>query len=123
MAAVLARGGTETLNAARDAEIGDLALCLSAMGPHRSRRNATQCGARPTPPPGPSRSDSDRIEAGTYEIAAAITGGELEILGAHLEHLGAVSSGPGNAGVQIWPTDRGLMIVRSGPLRAVDLDD
>jgi len=64
---------------------------------------------------------TDRIEAGTYAIAAAITGGHLEILGAHLEHLGSVAAVLESAGVQIWPTDRGLMVVRSGPLRAIDL--
>src|SRR5205807_992535 len=64
---------------------------------------------------------TDRIEAGTYAIAAAITGGHLEILGAHLEHLGSVGAGLESAGAQIWPTDRGLMVVRSGPLQAVDL--
>ena len=64
---------------------------------------------------------TDRIEAGTYAIAAAITGGHLEILGAHLEHLGSVGAVLESAGVQIWPTDRGLMVVRSGPLQAVDV--
>jgi len=64
---------------------------------------------------------SDRIEAGTYAVAAAITGGHLEILGAHLDHLSAVNAVLESAGVQIWPTDRGLMVVRSGPLQAVDV--
>ena len=53
---------------------------------------------------------TDRIEAGTYAIASAITGGHLEILGAHLEHLGSVGAALESAGVQIWPTDRGLMV-------------
>ncbi len=64
---------------------------------------------------------TDRIEAGTYAIAAAITGGHLEILGAHLEHLGSVGAALEGAGVQLWPTDRGLMVVRSGPLQAIDI--
>jgi UDP-N-acetylglucosamine 1-carboxyvinyltransferase len=64
---------------------------------------------------------SDRIEAGTYAVAAAITGGQLEILGAHLEHLGSVSAALESVGVQIWPTDRGLMVVRSGALQAIDI--
>jgi UDP-N-acetylglucosamine 1-carboxyvinyltransferase len=64
---------------------------------------------------------TDRIEAGTYAIAAAITGGHLEILGAHLEHLGSVGAVLESAGAQIWPTERGLMVVRSGPLQAVDV--
>jgi UDP-N-acetylglucosamine 1-carboxyvinyltransferase len=64
---------------------------------------------------------ADRIEAGTYAIAAAITGGHLEILGAHLEHLGSVSAALEGAGVQLWPTDRGLMVMRPGPLQGIDV--
>jgi UDP-N-acetylglucosamine 1-carboxyvinyltransferase len=123
MGAVLARGETEILNAARDPEICDLALCLVAMGAriegagtHRIQVQGIHALKR-------ARHDliTDRIEAGTYAIAAAITGGNLEILGGHLEHLGAVAAALEHAGVQIWPTDRGLMISRSGPLHAVDI--
>jgi UDP-N-acetylglucosamine 1-carboxyvinyltransferase len=123
MAATLARGESEILNAAREPEVCDLALCLAAMGAtiegvgtHRLLVQGTDALRR-------ARHDliTDRIEAGTYAIAAAITGGQLEIIGAHLEHLGSVGAVLESAGAQIWPTDRGLMIVRSGPLRAVDL--
>ena len=123
MAATLARGESEILNAAREPEVCDLALCLAAMGAgiegagtHRIQVQGADALRR-------ARHDliTDRIEAGTYAIAAAITGGQLEIIGAHLEHLGSVGAVLESAGAQIWPTDRGLMIVRSGPLRAVDL--
>jgi UDP-N-acetylglucosamine 1-carboxyvinyltransferase len=123
MGAVLARGETEILNAARDPEICDLALCLTTMrariegaGTHRIQVQGVDALKR-------ARHElvTDRIEAGTYAIAAAITGGHLEIIGAHLEHLGAVGAALENAGVQIWPTDRGLMISRNGPLKAVDI--
>ena len=63
----------------------------------------------------------DRVEAGTYAIAAAITGGQLELTGARLEHLSAVGQALEAAGVQIWPTDRGLMVSRTGGLRGVDI--
>jgi UDP-N-acetylglucosamine 1-carboxyvinyltransferase len=63
----------------------------------------------------------DRIEAGTYAIAAAITGGHLELLDARLEHLATVGAALERAGVQIWPTDRGLMISRPGRLSGVDI--
>jgi UDP-N-acetylglucosamine 1-carboxyvinyltransferase len=123
MAATLARGETEILNAARDPEVCDLAVCLQAMGAqiegagtHRIRiqggRNLSACRHDLLP---------DRIEAGTYAMAAAITGGHLELLDARLEHLGAVSAAMEQAGVQIWPTDRGVMVSRTGPLRAVDI--
>ncbi len=123
MAATLARGETEIVNAARDPEVCDLALCLTAMGAsiegagtHRIQVEGVETLHR-------ARHDliADRIEAGTYAIAAAITGGHLELLDAHLEHLASVGAALEQAGVQIWPTDRGLMISRTGPLRAVDV--
>jgi UDP-N-acetylglucosamine 1-carboxyvinyltransferase len=123
MAAVLARGETEILNAARDPEVCDLALCLCAMGGAIEGAGTHRIVVQGVSALHKARHDliSDRIEAGTYAVAAAITGGQLEIIGAHLEHLGAVSSALESAGVQIWPTDRGLMVVRSGPLRAIDI--
>ncbi len=123
MAAVLARGETEILNAARDPEVSDLAHCLCAMGARIEGVGTHRILVQGVDSLHRARHDliSDRIEAGTYAIAAAITGGHLEILGAHLEHLGSVSAALESAGVQIWPTDRGLMVVRSGPLRAIDV--
>jgi UDP-N-acetylglucosamine 1-carboxyvinyltransferase len=123
MAATLAHGETEIVNAARDPEVCDLALCLTAMGAaiegagtHRIQVEGVESLHR-------ARHDliADRIEAGTYAIAAAITGGHLELIDAHLEHLAAVGAALEHAGVQIWPTDRGLMISRKGPLHAVDV--
>jgi UDP-N-acetylglucosamine 1-carboxyvinyltransferase len=123
MAATLARGETEIVNAARDPEVCDLALCLTAMGAsiegagtHRIQVEGVECLRR-------ARHDliADRIEAGTYAIAAAITGGHLELIDAHLEHLASVGATLEHAGAQIWPTDRGLMVSRTGPLHAVDV--
>jgi UDP-N-acetylglucosamine 1-carboxyvinyltransferase len=123
MGAVLARGETEILNAARDPEICDLALCLAAMGARIEGAGTHRILVQGVDALHRARHEliTDRIEAGTYAVAAAITGGHLEILGAHLEHLGAVGAALEHAGVQIWPTDRGLMISRSGPLHAVDI--
>jgi UDP-N-acetylglucosamine 1-carboxyvinyltransferase len=123
MAAVLARGETEILNAARDPDVSDLALCLAAMGARIEGAGTHRILVQGVDALHRARNDliSDRIEAGTYAVAAAITGGHLEILGAHLEHLGSVSAALESAGVQIWPTDRGLMVVRSGPLQAIDV--
>ncbi len=123
MAATLARGETEIVNAARDPEVCDLALCLVAMGAriegvgtHRILIEGVSelHGAR-------HQLIADRIEAGTYAIAAAITGGHLELLDAHLDHLATVGAALEQAGVAIWPTDRGLMISRSASLRPVDV--
>jgi len=123
MAAVLARGESEILNAARDPEVGDLALCLTEMGGRIEGAGTHRILVQGVDTLRDARHDliTDRIEAGTYAIAAAITGGNLEILGAHLEHLGSVGAVLESAGVQIWPTDRGLMVVRSGPLQAIDV--
>lgn len=123
MAAVLARGESEILNAARDPEISDLALCLIAMGARIEGVGTHRILVQGVDALHRARHEliTDRIEAGTYAIAAAITGGHLEILGAHLEHLGSVCAILESAGTQIWPTDRGLMVVRSGPLKAIDV--
>src|SRR3569832_1090761 len=123
MAAVLARGETEVLNASRDPEICDLALCLGAMGAQIEGAGTHRILVQGVDSLHRARHDliTDRIEAGTYAIAAAITGGHLEILGAHLEHLGSVSAVLERAGAQIWPTDRGLMVVRAGGLQPVDI--
>jgi UDP-N-acetylglucosamine 1-carboxyvinyltransferase len=123
MAACLARGETEIFNAARDPEVCDLALCLGAMGARIEGAGTHRILVQGVDALHQARHDliSDRIEAGTYAIAAAITGGHLEILGAHLEHLGSVGAVLESAGAQIWPTDRGLMVVRSDTLQAVDV--
>ena len=123
MAAILARGESEILNAARDPEVYDLALCLAAMGARIHGVGTHRIQVQGVDVLHHARHDliTDRIEAGTYAIAAAITGGQLEILGAHLEHLGSVGAVLESAGVQIWPTDRGLMVVRTGPLQAIDV--
>jgi UDP-N-acetylglucosamine 1-carboxyvinyltransferase len=123
MAAILAKGESEILNAARDPEVTDLAFCLTAMGARIQGVGTHRILVQGVDALHHARHEliTDRIEAGTYAIAAAITGGHLEILGAHLEHLGSVGAVLESAGVQIWPTDRGLMVVRSGPLQAIDI--
>ena len=123
MAATLARGETEIINAARDPEVCDLALCLIAMGAKIEGAGTHRLVVSGVDNLHRARHEliPDRIEAGTYAIAAAITGGHLELLNARLEHMAAVGATLEQAGVQIWPTDRGLMISRDEPLRAVDI--
>jgi len=123
MAATAAKGETEILNAAREPEVADLAACLTAMGAkiegagtHRMlvRGQTTWRAAKHHTIP-------DRIEAGTYAIAAAITGGRLELTHARLEHLASVVQMLEATGVGVWPGDRGLIISRDAPLRAADV--
>jgi UDP-N-acetylglucosamine 1-carboxyvinyltransferase len=123
MATVLAQGESEIINAARDPEIADLASCLVAMGAKIDGVGTHRILVQGVSSLHRARHEliTDRVEAGTYALAAAITGGHLEILGAHLEHLGSVGAVLESAGVQIWPTDRGLMVTRAGTLQAVDV--
>jgi UDP-N-acetylglucosamine 1-carboxyvinyltransferase len=123
MAATLATGETEIFNAAREPEVQDLADCLIAMGAviegagtHRIlvKGGTAWRAARHNIVP-------DRIEAGTYAIASAITGGHLELTGARLEQLAVVGQVLESVGVRIWPTDQGLMVARDGPLMAADI--
>ena len=123
MAATAAAGETEILNAAREPEVADLAACLNAMGAHiegagthriliqgnRGWRKATH------------EIIPDRIEAGTYAVAAAITGGQLELTRARLEHMASVVQLLEATGTSVWPGDRGLVVSRDGPLKAADL--
>ncbi|CCV08060.1 hypothetical protein MESS2_70032 [Mesorhizobium metallidurans STM 2683] len=52
----------------------------------------------------------DRIEAGTYAAAAAITGGQFEQTHARLEHMASVVQLLEATGAKIWPGDRGLIV-------------
>lgn len=123
MAATTATGETEIVNAAREPEVVDLAACLMAMGAqiegagtHRlliAGKTSWKSARHEVIP--------DRIEAGTYAIAAAITGGQLELTHARLEHLSAIAQVLEAVGVSLWPGDRGLMVSASGPLRGVDI--
>ena len=123
MAAALARGETEIINSARDPEVCDLALCLIAMGARIEGVGTHRILVQGVDSLQSAHHEliTDRIEAGTYAIAAAITGGHLEILGAHLEHLGSVGAALEAVGVEIWPTDRGLMVVRRESLKPIDI--
>lgn len=123
MAGTTAKGETEILNAAREPEIADLAACLRAMGAriegegtHRilvSGDTSWRAARHHCIP--------DRIEAGTYAVAAAITGGELELLNARLEHLASVVQVLESMGVDVWPSDRGMVVARRGPLTGADV--
>ncbi len=122
MAAALADGVTELVNAAREPEIEDLCLLLNAMGAKieglgtdrlRVEGVAELHGATHSIIP-------DRIEAGTYAIAAAITGGAVLLEGAGLVHLGAVARTLREAGVELEETAEGLAVSRLNGLHGVD---
>ena len=124
MAAALAKGESELINSAREPEIADLALCLQKMGADISGIGTDRLTVR-----GVSRlhgashnTVADRIEAGTYAMAAAITDGEIELIGARLSLLGAVAETLTRAGVAVSETNRGIKVARAnGELKGVDV--
>jgi UDP-N-acetylglucosamine 1-carboxyvinyltransferase len=124
MAAALARGETEIVNAAREPEVVDLAHCLTAMGADIGGIGTDSLHIR-----GVERLHGaehvvipDRIETGTYSMAAAITDGDIELIGARLDQLEAVAQTLTQARVAVAPTARGLRVGRiNGQLTGVDV--
>ncbi len=123
MAASLADGQTVLSNVAREPEISDLADCLVAMGARIDGIGTDRMviegvaalhGARHAIIP-------DRIETGTYACAAAITGGEVLLAGARLDHLGAVARTLRETGVDVTQEADGLMVRRLNGLHGVDV--
>jgi len=123
MAACLARGTTVLENVAREPEIGDLVRCLIAMGAEIEGvdtdrlvvhgRTSLHGAAHAILP--------DRIETGTYAAAVAITGGDVELVGARIDLVEAVTDKLVEAGCEITVTPRGLHVRRNGSrLRGVD---
>ncbi|MEL0042752.1 MAG: UDP-N-acetylglucosamine 1-carboxyvinyltransferase, partial [Candidatus Puniceispirillum sp.] len=123
MAAVLAKGQTELVNVAREPEIGDLVACLNAMGA-RITGAGTDCltidgvdqlhGANHTV-------ISDRIEAGTFAIAAAMTGGDLLLKGTRARYLDALLAVLRDTGASVVETDNTIHVVAKDRPRAVDI--
>jgi UDP-N-acetylglucosamine 1-carboxyvinyltransferase len=124
MAASLAAGDTVIANAAREPEVVDLARCLVAMGARiegigRSTLSVTGVprlrGAEHSVLP-------DRIELGTYAMAAAITGGTLELQGGRVQLIQTVAEKLDEAGVAIEPTELGIRVSgQAGRLTGVDV--
>jgi UDP-N-acetylglucosamine 1-carboxyvinyltransferase len=123
MAAVLARGQTIIENAACEPEIVDLANFLIKMGANISGQSSPVIviegvkklhGAE-------HRVIGDRIEAGTYMIAAAMTKGEVVLKDACLSHLGVVIDKLREAGVKIDKSDGLIKVSRDGKLNPVDV--
>jgi UDP-N-acetylglucosamine 1-carboxyvinyltransferase len=122
MAAVRARGRTLIENAAREPEVQDLANVLNSMG---ARINGA--GSHVIEIEGVDRLHGtehhvipDRIEAGSLMIAAAITGGDVLIGAAPLEHMDAVIAKLHEAGVSVTPVEGGVHASRNGRLKPVE---
>ncbi len=125
LAAVLGAGETVIGNAAREPEILDLALCLNAMGAKvegagtstiriegvRRMRGATHAVI------------PDRIETGTYAVAAAMAGGEVRLTNTRNDFIEPLLQKMEAAGVDIERTNDGMVVRRNGArLKAVDVE-
>jgi UDP-N-acetylglucosamine 1-carboxyvinyltransferase len=124
MAATLAKGETVLRNAAREPEVVDLAELLTKMGAQIEGAGTSTIriegvdklhGAEHTIIP-------DRIEAGTFLIAAAITGGDLTVTQCSADHLAALVSKLQQAGVTVTQPDASTLRVQGGGrIRSVDM--
>ena len=114
MAASLAEGETLLINAAREPEIANLAECLVAMGAHIDGIGTDRLRIMGVPRlHGATHSIiPDRIETGTYIMAAAATNGEVRLTGTRLDLVAAVARILEGAGVEIAATADGLTVRR-----------
>jgi UDP-N-acetylglucosamine 1-carboxyvinyltransferase len=124
MAAVLAEGETVMENCAREPEVTDLAALLAAMGADiQGAGTSTMTVQGVTSLHGARyRINPDRIEAGTFLIAGAMTGGDLTVSNCNPAHLGAVIAKLQEAGIQVDILGPESVRVRTiGPIRAADI--
>ncbi len=124
MAATLAKGTSVLKNAAREPEIVDLVQCLRKMGAQIDGEGTSEIIIQ-----GVDRLHgathpvvTDRIELGTYMLAPAIAGGEVELLGGRIALVQSFVDKLDEAGVDVWETDAGLKVKRrSDHINAVDV--
>lgn len=123
MAAALAQGSTVLENAAKEPEVVDLAECLNKMG-----AKITGAGTDTITIEGVERLHSahhhivcDRIEAGTYMVAAAMTGGEVTLKNARADLLEAVIEKLREAGAHISHDSHSITVKSDGKLKAVNV--
>jgi len=124
MAATLARGTTVLKNAAREPEIVDLAQCLRKMGARIEGEGTDTIAIEGVDRLGGAthRVVPDRIELGTYMLAPAICGGEVECLGGRIDLIGAFCEKLDEAGISVEETARGLKVARlNGRVKSVDV--
>ncbi len=124
MAAVLAKGETVLRNAAREPEVVDLAELLGKMGAKIEGAGTSTIRIQGVEQLGGAEHTiiPDRIEAGTFMVAAAITGGDVTVTQCNPEHVGALVAKLQQAGADVTqPTADSLRVRSSGRLRSVDM--
>ncbi|MEY4240930.1 MAG: UDP-N-acetylglucosamine 1-carboxyvinyltransferase [Pseudomonadota bacterium] len=119
LAAVLADGVTVLRKAAREPEIGDLARCLTAMGARVEGIDTDVLTITGVSSLGGATWSviPDRIEMGSYAVAAAMTGGEVRLTRARPELMAALSDKMIEAGVEVTPTSDGVIVKRDPAVR------
>ena len=123
-AAALAQGRTRLFNAAREPEVVALATMLKAMGARITGEGTSEITIEgvDTLKPAVYEVPPDRIEAGTYMVAAALTGGDLTLENVPLAQLEALTTVLREAGAEVEALgDTRCRVSRSGPLRPVSL--
>jgi UDP-N-acetylglucosamine 1-carboxyvinyltransferase len=123
MASTLAKGTTVIENAAREPEIVDLAEFLNSMGARVSGHGSPVITVEGVDALHASdhRVVGDRIEAGTFIIAAAIVGGPVTVRGFDPAHLQLTLNKLSEAGVSVTALEDGVTIERTGPIQPVDI--
>ena len=123
MAAALAKGRTVLENAAREPEVEDLALLLNKMGARVQGAGTAIITIDGVDELQPVEHTiiPDRIEAGTFAIAAAVTRGDLLLEGAQAEHMDAILAKLRGAGVTVTVESGGVRVRGGGDIRPVDI--
>ncbi|MDE3199077.1 MAG: UDP-N-acetylglucosamine 1-carboxyvinyltransferase [Acidobacteriota bacterium] len=124
MASVLAEGETVIENAAREPEVVDLAAMLTKMGAKIEGAGASRIRVQGVKKLHGCTHEiiADRIEAGTFVIAGAITGGDVKVTGCVVDHLGALLEKLSDAGVKYSTPDSSTIHVQSGgKIHAADM--
>jgi UDP-N-acetylglucosamine 1-carboxyvinyltransferase len=123
MAATLARGKTTIESAACEPEIADLANCLNQMGAKISGVGSPRLMIEGVKQLAPVRYRvvPDRIEAGTFMVAAAITESELRLEHCRLNDMMAVVDRLRNIGVTVEAAGDGCVVSRRGPIKPADI--
>lgn len=123
MAACLAKGVSQLLNAAREPEIVNLAAVLNGMG-----ARITGAGTDHIVIEGVEKLHEvdaevipDRIEAGTFMIAAGMTGGDITLVDYHQQHLEALVEKLLSMGLRVERTSRGLRVIAGETIRNLDI--
>jgi len=124
MAAVLADGETVMENCAREPEVGDLATLLTNMGAriHGAGTATIRIQGVPRLAGTRHRIIPDRISAGTFVVAGAMTGGDLIVTNCEPRHLGALLQKLTEAGANLQVADDAIHLTGDGRLRAADVN-